>query len=475
MDTEQLLDKAVPGKVLLPGSEPYDTSNASYFASFASAIKPAFIVQPTSTQDVSSLMKALGPALKQQKLLLAVRGTGHTPIAGSANIQDGVTMDLRGLKGISLNGDKSVVEIGVGETWGSVYGELEKHGVTTAGGRVGRVGVGGLVLGGGLSLYSTRRGFACDSVIDFEVILASGELVHANANENPDLWISLRGGLNNFGIVTAFKMNTFELGPIWGGVTYYMPDAFSQLVHATVDFVNNEVDEDTHIMSSAGYAFGNHVATCCMYQTKGLENPPSLQRFTSLPHQIEGYGTMRTSTHIDFCNELSNFTKDGVRSFYATLTIRPDPALMNELHQAWLQTLEPLKDAEGLILSLGFFPLTKALLQNSQKAGGNAKDIDPADGPLLIFFINPTWNSPEDDKRIHEGVEQLLAKCKHLAREKGLLHRYLFTNYAYYQEHVFKGYGEESLARLLETSKKFDTEQIFQTAVPGGFKLSASG
>jgi hypothetical protein len=133
---------------------------------------------------------------------------------------------------------------------------------------------------------------------------------------------------------------------MWGGVAYYMPQAFEQLIESTVDFVQNETDEDTHIMSSAGYAFGHNVVTCCMYHTKGVEDAPALQRFTSLPDQIEGYGSLRTSTHIDFCNELSKFTSDGVRlvqnkslravcsavpanssrSFYATLTIKPNVA-----------------------------------------------------------------------------------------------------------------------------------------------------
>lgn len=164
-----------------------------------------------------------------------------------------------------------------------------------------------------MSFFSTRRGFACDSVIDFEVVLASGEVIHANAEENADLFVSLRGGLNNFGIVTSFKMKTFLSGPMWGGVAYYMPDTFGQLIEATVDFVQKETDEDTHIMSSTGFAFGNHVVTCCMYHTKGVEKAPALQRFASLPNQIEGYGSLRTSTHIDFCNELSKFTSDGVR------------------------------------------------------------------------------------------------------------------------------------------------------------------
>jgi hypothetical protein len=150
-------------------------------------------------------------------------------------------------------------------------------------------------------------------VTEFEVVLASGEVVHANKDENHDLCIALKGGLNNFGIVTSFKMRTFESGSLWGGLAYYMPDSFSKLAEATVDFVKNETDEDTHIMSSAGYGYGHRVVTCCLYHTKGLEEPPALQPFTSLPGRIEQHSTLRTGTHMEKCEELSNFTKDGVR------------------------------------------------------------------------------------------------------------------------------------------------------------------
>lgn len=322
-----------------------------------------------------------------------------------------------------------------------------------------------------MSFFSTRRGFACDSVIDFEVVLASGEVVHANAEKNKDLFISLRGGLNNFGIATSFTMQTIPSGPMWGGVAYYMPDTFPQLIEASVDFVQNEADEDTHIMSSAGYAFGHNVATCCMYHTKGVEKAPSLQRFTSLPNQNPGYGSLRTGTHIDFCNELSNFTADGVRSFYATLTIKPDVSLMSQFHKIWLETLEPLKSADGLTFSLGYFPLTKSLLENSKLAGGNSMDLDPASGPLFIVLINPTWNSADDDSRIRTAVEKLLGKFKQISSERKLLHRYIFTNYAYQNEELFAGYGEESVKRMREVGREYDPKGIFQKAVPGGFKL----
>jgi FAD/FMN-containing dehydrogenase len=148
MEIQTLLNEALPGKVLLPSNEQYEISNNTYFTVFENEVKPAFIAQPTSTAEVSNILKVLGPLLEKEQVSIAVRGTGHTPFAGSANITDGITVDLRGLKGITLSEDKSTVQISVGETWGSVYNELEKHGLTTAGGRVGRVGVGGLVLGG---------------------------------------------------------------------------------------------------------------------------------------------------------------------------------------------------------------------------------------------------------------------------------------------------------------------------------------
>jgi hypothetical protein len=124
----------------------------------------------------------------------------------------------------------------------------------------------------------------------------------------------LKGSLNNFGIVTSFTIRTLASRSIWGGVVHYVPDAFEELAEATEDSAFNETDEETHIISSAGCSFGQKVATCCMYQTRGLENGASLQRFTSVPGMIEPNSNLKTSTPIEFCKELSSFTKDNVRS-----------------------------------------------------------------------------------------------------------------------------------------------------------------
>lgn len=141
------LTSALSGSAILrPGSNEYEKDNGSYFSAFENEIKPSFIAKPTTVKQVQDLIRALRPYLLDGSCQVAVRGTGHTPFAGSANIQNGVTIDTRGLKGITVTGE--TVEVGAGESWEAVYTELEKHGLTTAGGRVGRVGVAGLVLGG---------------------------------------------------------------------------------------------------------------------------------------------------------------------------------------------------------------------------------------------------------------------------------------------------------------------------------------
>ncbi len=74
------------------------------------------------------------------------------------------------------------------------------------------VGIAGLTLGGGFGVVSRKYGLACDNVIGVELVDASGELVYANAEQNPDLfWACRGGGGGNFGIVTAFD---FKLNPI---------------------------------------------------------------------------------------------------------------------------------------------------------------------------------------------------------------------------------------------------------------------
>ncbi|KAK5635994.1 hypothetical protein RRF57_011706 [Xylaria bambusicola] len=127
-----------------------------------------------------------------------------------------------------------------------------------------------------------------------------------------------------------------------------------------------------------------------------------------------------------------------------------------------------------LHFSFGFHPLTKALLENSENAGGNAAAIPPSDSPLFVLLINPIQVLPEDDDRIFKAVGEFMAELRSLARERGLLHPYIFINYEGCSDDVLPGYSEASFKRLTETSKRVDPLRIFQWGVLGSFKLQAS-
>lgn len=140
-----------------------------------------------------------------------------------------------------------------------------------AGGRERDVAVAGFLLGGGTSLYTCRWGFGCDQVVNFEVVLADGRIIEANRHDHDDLFKVLKGGGNNFGIVTRFDMQAFPASPngIWDAVVTYPAEATDDVLAAHLDFTKGlNIKNDAHLLpfvsaetqvESAVSDFGNTV------------------------------------------------------------------------------------------------------------------------------------------------------------------------------------------------------------------------
>ncbi|KAI8932194.1 hypothetical protein NX059_011074 [Plenodomus lindquistii] len=238
--------------VLLPGGELFKKRQDSYWSRTAAVgIQPKCILQPKSAQEVSDALMTLD----QQAEQFAVRSGGHMPGGGSSNIAGGVTIDLGNMAWTRFDAATETVDIGPGARWLSVYTELQRYGRVVAGGRDGNVGVAGLLLGGGISYFTARRGFGCDNVIAYEVVLANGRIVTADAENHTDLFRALKGGCSNLGIVTNFKMRTFRCGEAWGGITFYPKEAAPEAITALVDFTDNvESDPESNLLCFFAYA-----------------------------------------------------------------------------------------------------------------------------------------------------------------------------------------------------------------------------
>lgn len=272
-----------------PSSTLYDSSLASYFAFQEAAFEPSCVVLPASTEDVSTAVKTLTSVSSKDKTTtdvkaacqFAIRSGGHSSVAGAANIDHGVTIDLTNLDSIDLSPDQSTVSVGVGNSWDAVYSQLDGLSLSVAGGRTAGVGVGGLSLGGGISYLSTRYGWTSDTIINYEVVLANGSVVSANEEENPDLLWALRGGGNNFGIVTRVDLQTFEQGEYWGGVLYTLPSLWAHEA-SQFDVINSAAsyDEDAHLTLTWGYSgTAGHMISNQVQYTKSppVENPAVFQ------------------------------------------------------------------------------------------------------------------------------------------------------------------------------------------------------
>jgi len=157
--------------------------------------------------------------------VFATRSGGHNPNPGFASVDSrGVLIDLSQLKEITLNHDHSYLSTGPGNHWDQVYRFLSTHEVTVLGGRVPGVGVGGVLLGGGLSWLSGHYGLACDNVLEYEVVLSNATIVKASAQVNSDLFWALKGGGANFGIVTKFILRTVPVEQFWFASLTFSPN-----------------------------------------------------------------------------------------------------------------------------------------------------------------------------------------------------------------------------------------------------------
>lgn len=85
----------------------------------------------------------------------------------------------------------------------------------------------------------TSQGLTADTVTNFEVVTAAGEIINANKAENEDLFYALKGGGSQFAIVTEFTFQTFEVGSVWGGYKIYSLDQKEAILNATHDLVSD--------------------------------------------------------------------------------------------------------------------------------------------------------------------------------------------------------------------------------------------
>jgi FAD/FMN-containing dehydrogenase len=197
------------GTAVLPGDSEWGANPPIY----PPPGDPVAVVRPETPQQVGEALRFAAA----EGLGVGIRSGGHG--SGHFDNDGGLVIELSNFTGVDVDG--TTVRIGGGAVWGDVATALAPHGLALTSGDTKSVGVGGLTLGGGVGWLVRELGLAFDSLKSAEVVLASGDVVTASADENPDLFWALRGGGGNFGVVTKFVFEAHPLdGVVFGTLTY---------------------------------------------------------------------------------------------------------------------------------------------------------------------------------------------------------------------------------------------------------------
>ncbi|WES63280.1 FAD-binding oxidoreductase [Microbacter sp. GSS18] len=212
------------GAIVSPADDGYDDVRA--VENLAVDRRPGLIIRCSGVADVIDGVNLA----RERGFTLAIRAGGHH-IAGHGTTEGGLVIDLRDMDGVWVNPADKTVRVQGGATWGQVDRETQVHGLAVPGGIVSTTGVAGLTLGGGIGWLHRAYGLACDNLLSARVVLASGEVVTASDDENPDLFWAIRGGGGNFGVVVDFTFRAHPVGPeVALAAVFYEADAGRELM-----------------------------------------------------------------------------------------------------------------------------------------------------------------------------------------------------------------------------------------------------
>ncbi|KAL4913538.1 hypothetical protein BDW62DRAFT_214106 [Aspergillus aurantiobrunneus] len=468
-----LKDTPLSAQVFDANNGPYHQSLGEYWRTDNQQIYPACIVQPHSAEDVSLALSTLVESDDgSPQCQFAIRSGGHSTVVGATNTDYAVTIDLSMLNGTVYSPESATASIQPGARWKPVYKTLGQHGVAVPGGRGGTVGVGGFVVGGGNSFHSAQYGFTCDATVNFEIVLPSGTITSANATTNPDLFKALKGGSGNFGIVTRFDLQAFPQEPIWGGVVAYDHAAtVNQQVPALVDFTNNiHNDPSASLIPIYTYssALGVPVIANSLVYTKPIAYPPPFEAFYAMPNISD---STRWTDLEGLTGELE--PEGGLHNFF-TVTFANDPAILHKAISIQDRLIEEVKRSvrsENWSIISMYQPLPGLFAEIGRKKGGNVLGLDEG-GNYILHLIWLIWDNSDDTALFDRVGETFVEELDGFARSVGGEYPFVYLNYAAEGQNPLRGYGEGNLEFLKAVAAKYDPLGVFQTQVPGGFKVS---
>jgi FAD/FMN-containing dehydrogenase len=215
------LQTSVQGTVLIPDDKQYHAARQAWNLSVDQ--HPAVILIAQNAADVAAGIRFA----RAYGLGVAVQSTGHGVVLPA---DDGLLIITSQLSAVEVDAQTQTARIEAGAVWGTVVAKTQPYGLLPLLGSSSGVGAIGYTLGGGMGWLARKYGLAVDSVVEFEVVTADGQVRSASETENPDLFWALRGGGKGaLGVVTAMRIRLYPVTQVYAGSVIYPLDAAKEV------------------------------------------------------------------------------------------------------------------------------------------------------------------------------------------------------------------------------------------------------
>lgn len=195
---------------IMPGDSAYDGARQGF--NLAVDQHPAAIACPSTAEEVAELVRAAAAA----GLRVAVQSGSHN-CGPQGDLKDALLIRMNRMDAVEIDPGCQIARAEAGVRWEAVVDAAADHGLSALHGSSPTVGVVGYSLGGGLSWQARKRGLQANHVVAIEIVLADGTLCRVDSHHDPELLWALRGGLGNFGVVTAIEFRLFPVTEVYAG------------------------------------------------------------------------------------------------------------------------------------------------------------------------------------------------------------------------------------------------------------------
>ena len=236
MSTLSGLRAAVRGRVIYPGEDGFEQARKPWNVAVDQPVLAVVIA--ADADDVSAVIRYAGSA----GVSVTAQPSGH----GASGNTDGAILLRTGLLDqVEVDAERRVARVGAGVRSGAVQATAEGYGLTGLPGSSPVVSVTGYTLGGGLSWFSRKYGWAAGHVTGFDAVDADGERVRATAASDPDLFWALRGGGGDFAVVTSMEYGLHAEPLLFGGRMVWPAAQAPEVLAAFLEVTASAPDELT--------------------------------------------------------------------------------------------------------------------------------------------------------------------------------------------------------------------------------------